>query len=91
LTIWRPLESCESGKGRQAAIRDKINISTLGSDEFPADPGRDSAERETGDVRVSFLSGRQRRSGPLDQTEEIAIKAVETLIAKELKKRDGRI
>ena len=60
----------------------KSIISTLGSDEFLRVRVGIQPERETGDVRDFVLSrvGKADRM-LLDQTEEIAIKAVETLIA----------
>src|SRR5207253_5282837 len=65
----------------------KSIISTLGSDEFLRIRVGILPEREIGDVRDFVLSrvGKTDRA-LLDQTEEIAIKAVETLIAEGIEK-----
>ncbi len=65
----------------------KSIISTLGSDEFLRVRVGIRPERETGDVR-DFVLSRVAKSDRslLDQTEELAIKAIETLIAEGLEK-----
>src|SRR6185503_12521220 len=65
----------------------KSIISTLGSDEFLRVRVGIQPEREMGDVRDFVLSrvGKGDRT-LLDQTEAIAIKAVETLIAEGIEK-----
>ena len=65
----------------------KSIISTLGSDEFLRVRVGIQPERETGDVRDFVLSRVAKGDRALlDQTEEIAIKAVETLIAEGIEK-----
>src|SRR6185503_19445384 len=65
----------------------KSIISTLGSDEFLRVRVGIQPERDTGDVRDFVLSrvGKADRNF-LDQTEDIAVKAVETLIAEGIEK-----
>jgi PTH1 family peptidyl-tRNA hydrolase len=65
----------------------KSIISTLGSDEFLRIRVGILPDRETGDVRDFVLSRVGKRDRELlDQTEEIAIRAVETLIAQGIEK-----